>query len=245
MEENLLKVGDLASRTGLSIRTLHHYDEIGLLSPQHRTASGHRLYAETDVARLQQILSLRQLGFALKEIRTTLARPDHCPREVITAHVGRLKTQIETQRRLCQRLESLAGHLAQRERVSVKELLDTIKEIELMEQFEKYYAPQQLEYLEQRRGEVGEDRMQQVQHDWQELFEQFRAEMKKGTDPADERVQRLAKRRDELVREFTGGRADIAESLRNAYGKEPALRQQVGMEPDLAVYMNQASEASK
>src|SRR5436853_6916 len=56
------KVGQLAKRTGISVRTLHHYDQIGLLTPSHRTESGHRLYDRDDVVRLQQIVMLRQRG---------------------------------------------------------------------------------------------------------------------------------------------------------------------------------------
>lgn len=69
MPQEVWKVGELAEQTGLSVRTLHYYDEIGLLTPSQRTASGHRLYAPGDVIRLQQIKSLRQLGFPLEEIR--------------------------------------------------------------------------------------------------------------------------------------------------------------------------------
>lgn len=54
-EPEALKVGELARRTGLSVRTLHHYDEIGLLSPARRTATGHRLYGRDEIRRLQQI----------------------------------------------------------------------------------------------------------------------------------------------------------------------------------------------
>ncbi len=66
------KVGELAKQTGLTVRTLHHYDEIGLLKPSRRTRSGHRLYGEADVQRLYRILALRRLGFALSEIETVL-----------------------------------------------------------------------------------------------------------------------------------------------------------------------------
>ncbi|MCH7995122.1 MAG: MerR family transcriptional regulator, partial [Planctomycetes bacterium] len=69
MHDNLWKVGELATQTGVSVRTLHDYDEIGLLSPSQRTGSGHRLYGADDVVRLQQIKSCRQLGFSLAEIR--------------------------------------------------------------------------------------------------------------------------------------------------------------------------------
>ncbi|MBF2016646.1 MAG: MerR family transcriptional regulator [Rivularia sp. T60_A2020_040] len=59
-----MKIGKLAKQTGISVRTLHYYDEIGLLSPSGRTEADYRLYAEADIVRLQQIISLRQLGFS-------------------------------------------------------------------------------------------------------------------------------------------------------------------------------------
>ena len=62
-----LRVGELAARAGVTVRTLHHYDEIGLLRPA-RTAAGHRRYGPAEVERLQQITSLRALGVPLAEI---------------------------------------------------------------------------------------------------------------------------------------------------------------------------------
>ena len=94
------KVGELARRTGLSVRTLHHYDAIGLLSPSHRTEAGHRLYAADDAVRLQQILSLRQLGFSLEEVCACLDRPEFSPRRVVRMHLDHLRRRIEAERRL-------------------------------------------------------------------------------------------------------------------------------------------------
>src|SRR5207249_1460486 len=107
MRFEALKVCELAKRTGLTIRTLHHYDEIGLLAPSGRTESGHRLYTADDVARLQQIVSLRQLGFALEEIKDCLDRAGFSPLEVIGMHVARLREQMQFQGELCERLEGL------------------------------------------------------------------------------------------------------------------------------------------
>src|SRR6476659_3673791 len=98
-----LKVGELARRTGLTIRTLHHYDAIGLLRPSLYTESGHRLYTAGDVARLQQVLSLRQLGFSLEQARDCLDRPGFSPLEVIRLQLAHLQEQIELQRNLCAR----------------------------------------------------------------------------------------------------------------------------------------------
>ena len=66
------KIGELAKRTGLTVRTLHHYDEIGLLSPAERSDGGHRVYDEAAVQRLYRIVSLRSLGFPLDAIADAL-----------------------------------------------------------------------------------------------------------------------------------------------------------------------------
>src|SRR5262245_34934826 len=100
MRFEALKVGELARRTGLTIRTLHHYDAIGLLKPSLHTGSGHRLYTADDVARLQQVISLRQLGFSLEQVRDCLDQPGFSPLEVIRLHVARLREQIELQKGL-------------------------------------------------------------------------------------------------------------------------------------------------
>ena len=72
-----LTVGELARLTGVTVRTLHHYDERGLVRPSHRTAAGHRLYDDADVLRLQQVLVLRELGLPLDEIAAALdGEPD-------------------------------------------------------------------------------------------------------------------------------------------------------------------------
>jgi DNA-binding transcriptional MerR regulator len=70
------RVGQVAALTGVSIRTLHHYDGIGLLHPSKRQDSGHRVYSSADLPKLQQILTLRYLGFELRQIGELLHRTD-------------------------------------------------------------------------------------------------------------------------------------------------------------------------
>jgi len=76
---NGLSVGDVAALAGVTVRTLHHYDRIGLLSPSERTAAGYRRYAPADLDRLHQLLLYRELGFPLEEIATLLDDPDADP----------------------------------------------------------------------------------------------------------------------------------------------------------------------
>src|SRR5918993_2101423 len=70
------RVGEVGALTRVSVRTLHHYDRIGLLRPALHSAGGYRLYGDVDLLRLQQILTLRYLGFPLKRIGELLDRTD-------------------------------------------------------------------------------------------------------------------------------------------------------------------------
>jgi DNA-binding transcriptional MerR regulator len=210
MRLEALKVGELARRTRLTVRALHHYDEIGLVKPSLHTESGHRLYTGGDIARLQRVRSLRQLGFSLEEIRDCLERPGFAPLEVIRLHVARLREQIELQRSLCARLDAIAAHLEKAGDVSADELIDTI---EAMTMIENYYTPEQLEYLKKRRELVGEERIKQVEREWPELIAEVKTEMERGTDPTAPEVLGLARRWMGLVSEFTGGNPGIEQSV--------------------------------
>lgn len=237
------KVGELAGRIGLSVRTLHYYDEIGLLSPSGRTEAGHRLYAAGDIARLQQIKSLRHLGFSLEEVRDCLDRPDFPLHRVIRLHLSRLRETIELQQRLRNRLEAMADRLSSAEEVSAEEFIETM---EVMSMFEKYYTPEQLEELEQRRRAIGEERIREVEAEWPELIEQVRTEMEKGTDPADERVQRLARRWMELVEDFTGGDPGIERSLGNMWRQEETIHgMDTGPMREMGEYVSRARAAAR
>src|SRR5207244_4430661 len=153
------RVGELARRTGVSVRTLHYYDEIGLLSPSRHSAVGHRLYGVDEISRLQQIKSLRQLGFSLDEIQGCLQRPGFSPERLLQQHIARLRAQIALQQGLCTRLEALANGLRTREDVSFEALVQTIQE---MSRVETYYTPEQRDQLKERAQAVGTERIHQV-----------------------------------------------------------------------------------
>jgi len=244
-----LKVGELARRTRLTIRTLHHYDEIGLLRPSLHTESGHRLYTAGDMARLQQVLSLRQLGFSLEEIRDCLDRPGFSPLEVIRLHVARLREQIELQRGLCERLEAIADGLRAAGEVSAEDFVQTI---ERMTMIESYYTPEQMESFRKRSAEVaaaGVDLAQQAQEGtaaWNELLAQLKVEMEKGTDPADPKVQALEKRRQALVNLVSGGDKAIEENLERMWKEQgDKLCAQFGIDPKVMAYLGKMVEAAR
>lgn len=236
------KVGELAKTTGVSVRALHHYDEIGLLSPSHRSRAGHRLYGPEDLLRLQQILSLRQLGLSLEEIDDFLKRRGASPAQVVQMHLQRVREQIQLLTKLAARLEGLAAHLGEQGAASTEDLLRTM---EAMTMIEKYYTQEQLQQLEERKKALGEDAIREVQAEWPRLIADVRAEMDKGADPASPEVQRLARRWRELVDLFTGGDPGIEASLKKLHQGEPQMGAQMGLDPALFGYVQQAWAAAK
>ena len=237
------KVGELAGRTGMSVRALHHYDEIGLLVPRLRTPSGHRLYDRADVERLQQIQSLRLMGIALDEIRRLLDGAALSARQVIEMHLARLQEQIAEQTRLAERLTTLARYLDETEHVTVDELC---RRIEATTKMEQYFTPEQLAVLTERRTAVGAERAQQVRAEWAEIIPKVRTAIDGGVDPTAPEILAIARRWRALVHEFTGGDPAIARAVQTMYEHEAPTIQRVHgpvPTPDMFPYMARAFAA--
>jgi DNA-binding transcriptional MerR regulator len=240
------KAGELARRTGLTVRTLHHYHETGLLSPSGRTASGHRLYGESDVARLQQILSLRALGLSLAEIRAALTEPGFSSLEVVEMHLSRVREQIALHQRLAARLEVVAAELRSAGSARAEDLIRTI---EVMTMYETHYTPEQIEQFRKRDEILGEHRhrVRAVDAEWPRLVAALRAELESGTDPAAESVQLLVRRWQELVEGAVGPGSGFSVSI-SAVHAEPAMLEPFSkgaLDHALLEYMSRALTAGK
>ncbi|HEV3052412.1 MAG TPA: TipAS antibiotic-recognition domain-containing protein, partial [Longimicrobium sp.] len=177
-------------------------------------------------------------GFPLEEIRDVLNQGRMSPLQVVQLHADRLREQVKSQQRLVERLDALAQGLRTAETVSADQLIQTIEEITM---FEKYYTQEQLDYLAQRREQVGEARIKEVEAEWPRLMDEVRAEMDRGTDPCDPRVQEMARRWKGLIQEFTGGNEGVRQSLGNLYQNESTVHGMnvAGMRP-LMEYVGRA-----
>ena len=213
-----MKIGELARQTGLSIRTLHYYDQVGLLSPSQRTKAGHRLYSERDIIRLQQIVSLRQLGFTLSEIRDCLDSPDYALPQVIDLHLARLREQMALSRTLVQRLSEIATDLKTTKSVAVENLMEAMETISMSEQ---YFTPQQQAVLA--------DRFQEHQTEWQEMLSLARSEMTQGSDLKGIKVKALADYWQGIMNSLICGDEQIYESFAKIYQQEGAAAASWGM----------------
>jgi DNA-binding transcriptional MerR regulator/uncharacterized glyoxalase superfamily protein PhnB len=127
------KVGALARATGLSIRALHYYDEIGLLTPSARSPAGHRLYDPADVARLYRISLLRRLGFPLDQIAAVLEHPEWQLGPAIDRHLTDTERRAALVTSLAGRLAAMAAALARQDSPSPEQLFSTLEEMTMLD----------------------------------------------------------------------------------------------------------------
>jgi hypothetical protein len=129
-----------------------------------------------------------------------------------------------------------------RQRLDADDFLTTIEELTMRE---RYYTPEQLDRLEQRRQALGEDAIKDVEREWGEIFATLKQEMDVGTDPADPRLRPIGERSRELLDMFTGGDPGIQAGLRRMYETEGPEKASRGMaDPAVFEYLAQVRAAA-
>lgn len=229
-----LRAGELAQRAGLSVRTLHHYEDKGLLKPLRRTPSGHRLYGDESLAQLHKVLALKQLGMSLEEIRDWLSNGRFSVLDAVRMQKKRVAGQMQMLKTVERRLNTIEKRMADADQISVDDVLEAL---EAMQMFEKYYSEEQLKQLEERRVQLGDDKIKEVENEWPQLIAKVRDAQARGVDPQSEEARALAKRWKELIEMFTGGDAGIYKSLSNMYQNEPSVSQRNGLDAGLMDYV--------
>ena len=226
-----LKVGELASRSGLTVRTLHHFDQIGLLKPSARSDGGYRLYSRDDVARLHGIQALRHLGLPLKQIGEMLTGDGADLPAIVARQVRALDHEIRQANDLRGRLQLMLDRF---DRGGQPELADWLGSLALMATYARYFNPDEIKTL------VGNWRS--IEAEWPALLAEVKAMMARGVPPTDLAMQPLAHRWMGLIHHWLGGDFDLIDRWGRMYGQEPGARQTPG--PDLATvrYVEQATE---
>jgi DNA-binding transcriptional MerR regulator len=210
-------VGELAGATGLTVRALHHYEKVGLLVPSERSPAGYRLYGSADVRRLYRIVALRRLGLRLDAIAALLDGRGLDLADLLGRQLEAVEDQMAEAQALRSRLTALRDGLASEVEPSIDQLIDTMEAITM---YERYYTPDQLERLERRREDVGEEAIATAEREWAEIFATVRGEMQAGTDPRDPRLDSCRRRVRELLDAMTGGEADLRASMNEMWANE-------------------------
>jgi DNA-binding transcriptional MerR regulator len=232
----LLKIGELAKRTGLTVRALHHYDAIGLLSPSARSDAGYRLYNQADIARLHRIQALRRFGLSLADIGAYLTRPDLPLAAVVGQQIAMLTTQIDQASALRDRLSRLQRQLAQGQE---PDLADWLSTLEHMTMYDKYFSQDELKQLPLYTEGAA------LEQEWKALVASVRALMESGVTPADPQAQALSREWMTMIRRDTAANPVLFAKLNTMHEQEPSVQASTGITPALMNFVIAATHEGK
>ncbi|RQR55634.1 MerR family transcriptional regulator [Burkholderia sp. Bp9125] len=231
-----LKVGELAKRSGLTVRTLHHYHAIGLLTPSARADNGYRLYDRDDIARLHQIQALRRFGLSLADIGDYLNQPGAPLVDLVAKQITLLDRQIAQAAQLRERLVGLHAQLTAG---TEPELADWLTTLELMTVYDNYFSEEELARLPMyRKSQTGDA-------EWIALVGDVRALYDAGVPPEDERARTLAARWMALLVRDTNNDPRLLAKLNRMHEREPSMQAQIGISTALRDYVLQAVAETK
>ncbi|MFT3839045.1 MAG: MerR family transcriptional regulator [Myxococcaceae bacterium] len=211
------RIGDLAKAAGLTVRTLHHYEQLGLLAPA-RNSGKQRLYDSHDVQRLYRVRALRDLGLSLSEVRDALEGRAAPLSELLRKHLDGVDAELKRLRRL----RAMLAHAA-RKGVDPEEVLATIEAMsEVSRAADKRAGAKSTEVA------------------WRSIARRLRARMKAGDAPATPRVRAIAKEAHALIVQFSGGERSTIKALARLRKNPP--EKFGGWDPPLFRYLDRALE---
>jgi DNA-binding transcriptional MerR regulator len=239
-------VRQLAKMAGVSVRTLHHYDQIGLLKPSSRTEAGYRLYAEKDLLRLQQVLFYRELDFPLDEIRIILDLPGFDQVEALRDHRRMLGERAERLARLLRTVDRTIARLTEEDNMP-------LTDEELYEGFSPKEKEQLKEYEAEARdrwGEMAAESQRRVRQmskaQWQAIQEEGNAATSlmaetMGRPVSDPDVQAAIARHHAWIENFYPCPAEMYRGLGQMYVDDPRFTATYDkVRPGLAAFMRDA-----
>ena len=210
----MMTVNEVSKLTGVSIRTLQYYDTIGLLKPAEYTESGYRLYDDTALERLQQILLFKELEFPLKEIKEIIDAPNFDRNKA-------LEQQIELLTMKKEHLENLINFARGIKWLGVKQMDFTVFDTKKIDEYSKRAKEQwgktpEYKEFEEKSKDWTDEYQQGMLKDFMQIFIEF-GEMK-SMDPADEKVQlQVKKLQDYITEHFYNCTKEILSCLGKMY----------------------------
>jgi DNA-binding transcriptional MerR regulator len=214
---------NFARLAGVTLRTLHHYDRIGLLKPSGYTTAGYRLYRKQDLVRLQQIVTLKFIGFPLNQIKNLLNKNSfdltvalNQQKEIITEK----RQQLDLAIKAIEKAQSLLATNEEPEWEAFKQIIEVINMQNNMNWTKKYYSEEAKEKIAERAAAISPEVIEQGQRDWANLIREVETAVSEGVDPTSEQAAGLATRWNELIRAFTGGDRDIQAGLNKMYSDQ-------------------------
>ncbi|MFZ5988965.1 MAG: MerR family transcriptional regulator [Bacillota bacterium] len=242
-----MKIREFAQRSGVTVRTLLHYDKLGLLKPSQRTDAGYRVYCDDDFLKLQQILTLKFIGLSLTEIRELLDKKTTDILGLINLQKKALKEKKKYIETVINTLEMAEIQIQVKGFLDVEQLLDIIKVTCSMEKridfIQQYFSNDQLKEVASRLyGNKTKEEMELKVKEGIELYNEIKASL--HLDPASPKAQELARRWKADMDEFAQGDPEVVKNLTAMYKSlEKAPKEVTGdWSPQIFEFINRALE---
>ncbi|AJY75489.1 MerR family transcriptional regulator [Paenibacillus beijingensis] len=244
----MYKVKQVAELAGISVRTLHHYDDIGLLKPAEVGENGYRLYKDEDLERLQQILFFRELDVPLQEIAAMLDRPDYDRKCTLLTHKTLLTEKKNRLERLIRSVDQTIRSIEGGEAMSKQEMFEPFDMKKIEEHQKKYEAETEQRWghtdaykeSQRRTASYKEEDWKRIKESGDDIYRRLIAAMPKGA--ADEETQRIiAEHRQYISDNFYECSLEIYRGLGEMYVNDPRFTKNIDKyEPGLAAFFREA-----
>jgi len=232
----LIQVGELAKRAGITVRTLYHYEQTGLLLPSARSTAGYRLYNLADVQRVHTIQALAKAGMELAAIRDLLAQQTLPLGEVLDVQIAMLDKQLRTIGTLRAQLSHLKAGLTAGDTPDLESWLQTL---ELMNMYDRWFSKEELEQLP---FALQREPLAEV---WSGLVAEVNALMAQHVAADDTRAMDLAIRWMARLEQDTVGRPEFLTRFNEMHSTESQMREQTGITEEVTGYITRAFAESK
>ncbi len=240
-------VTKLAKISGVSVRTLHWYDDVGLLKPAYYGSNGYRYYEEKELLQLQQILFFKELGFSLKQIVNIIGRSDFDQLAALYSHKKVLTREWEKIGLLLKTVDKTIKHIQWKKKMKDKEMfagfniiIVKAKEGQSYSAAEKFVVqsvkhPTKNAKDVEKRGKAYYDNINKTAHG---LFKELVCCIEKGLDPAADDVQKIIKEHHAFMDQTSDVTKEIYKAMAQLYAEHPEFRKQLDpFHPDLATFM--------
>ncbi|MBB3129283.1 DNA-binding transcriptional MerR regulator [Paenibacillus rhizosphaerae] len=232
------RVGEIAQLTGLTVRTLHHYDEIGLLHPAHTSEKGHRLYVEDDLQRLHHIILLKQLGFSLEEVKRLMTDPAFNPLHLLEHQLARINEHIQMQLDLRDRLNDIYSLMHRGQPVDPSRFMEVVQMINISRS--KHFSREMAKNIQRNYTSMNSEQIREKNEEFRRLISGFRSEMEKGTPEHDPVVLDLARRWKSCLQDAAGDYDQLSRSAESYYRDHSDQALPFGMDGELYQFIRKA-----
>jgi len=244
-----MTVGKLAEVSGVTVRTLHHYDDIGLLVPSKRTSSGYRIYHDADIDRLQAILTYRELGLGLEEIADAVDKPDRSM-DVLRLARRRVDERITKLTAIGRSLDTAIAHQGREPAMTPEEKLSVFGDFDPVEHEdearERWGNTDAFAQSAQRTSQYTKQDWESVQTEVADIYARFLALERQGVDPASpEAAALVTEHRAHISRWFYDCSPEVHAGLGEMYSADRRFADNIDKSGEgLAAYMTAAIAAA-